>query len=64
MKLDEWFEANFPKWRRNAFAAELDTSPGYITDLCQGRTRPSLAMAQRIMVLTDGQVRPEDFFDA
>jgi hypothetical protein len=60
-KLAEWL---FNKGqRRSSFASLLDTSPGYITDLCQGRTRPSLAMAQRIMEATNGDVKPEDFFE-
>jgi len=60
MKLDEWLSAQPEK--RSAFAARLQTSPGYITDLCKNGVRPSLKMAQRIMQATGGQVRPEDFF--
>lgn len=60
MKLDDWLIAKVE--RRSAFAARLGTSAGYVTDLCQSGVRPSLKMAQRIMIATGGAVRPEDFF--
>lgn len=60
MKLDDWLIAN--NERRNAFAARIGTSPGYVTELCGGQVTPSLGMAQRIMEATDGAVKPEDFF--
>ncbi len=61
MKLDEWLTANNVK--RSAFAARLGTSAGYVTDLCQSPSvQPSLKMAQRSMIATGGDVKPEDFF--
>jgi DNA-binding transcriptional regulator YdaS (Cro superfamily) len=60
MKLDEWLTVQNEK--RSAFAARLGTSAGYVTDLCQASVRPSLKMAQRIMIATEGAVKPEDFF--
>ncbi len=54
MKLNEWLVANAV--RRSAFAVRLGTSPGYITDLCQDDASPSLKMARRIMLATNGEV--------
>jgi DNA-binding transcriptional regulator YdaS (Cro superfamily) len=62
MTLSEWLEAHGEM--RHVFARRLSTSPGYITDLCNKRTQPSLKMAQRIMEATGGAVKPEDWFAA
>lgn len=60
MKLDDWLWAN--KLRRSAFAEMAQISKGYVTNLCDGKVRPSLEMAQRIAAVTNGQVQPQDFY--
>ena len=44
------------------FAGSVGTSQSYIAGLCAGDRLPSLRLAQKIAVVTAGQVMPEDFF--
>jgi len=37
-------------------AAQLSTSKGYLTDICDGRRTPSVKFAKRVELATGGQV--------
>ena len=59
MKLDEWLYQK--RIKRSHFAREHGISIGYMSDLCQGKRTPSLALALKLMDATEGNVTPSDY---
>lgn len=59
MKLRDWLARE--GMTQSAFAKALDTSQGYVADLCAGTRWPGREIARNIVVATKGQVTPNDF---
>lgn len=55
MKLQTYLASLTPS-ERDAFAARINSTPGYVKLLRSGHKRVGHAMAKRILVATDGQV--------
>lgn len=62
MKLTDWLKTHGQSQAR--FAGSIGTTQSYIAGLCAGNKRPSLRLAQLIAAVTNGEVMPEDFFEA
>lgn len=58
MKLAEWIVAE--RLKRYEAAVRLGLSQSYLTELCQGKKAPSMAVAGRIFRETGGLVRYDD----
>lgn len=54
MKLGEWIAAE--RLKRYEAAVHFGLSQSYLTELCQGKKVPSMAVAARIYKATGGQV--------
>lgn len=62
MKLGDWADAR--GLSDTALGKLLGVSQPTANRLRNGKRRPGWAVLQRILVLTDSEVREEDFFDA
>jgi transcriptional regulator with XRE-family HTH domain len=58
MKLSEWIAAE--RLKRYEVAVRLGLSQSYLTELCQGKKTPSMAVATRIHIETAGRVTYDD----
>lgn len=59
MTLNDWFHAKQkPQWW---LARELGVTQAAVSRILTGQRRPSWRLMARIMEVTDGAVRPEDF---
>lgn len=58
MKLGEWIAAE--RLKRYEAAVRLGLSQSYLTEICQGKKAPSMAVAARIFRETAGKVRYDD----
>lgn len=60
-KLAEWLNANPKPMTKTAFAAAIEVTPGYVSQLCSDDPPwPGREVALRIADVTDGVITPND----
>lgn len=60
-KLADWLNANPKPMTKSAFAAAIEVTPGYVSQLCsEDPPWPGREVARRIADVTDGVVTPND----
>ncbi len=59
MKLSDWLIEH--RYRKGEFAKMIGVTGGFVTQLCDGTGRPSMAVAERIYTATGGEVTANDF---
>jgi 3,4-dihydroxy 2-butanone 4-phosphate synthase / GTP cyclohydrolase II len=60
-KLAEWLNADPKPMTKSAFAAAIEVTPGYVSQLCSDSPPwPGREVARRIADITNGVVTPND----